>query len=28
MSFNIKEFAKEFVEIVIALLIDFFSKYN
>jgi len=28
MSFNIEEFAKEFVEIIIILLINFFLEYN
>ncbi len=28
ISFNIKEFAKEFIEIIIALLINFFLEYN
>jgi len=28
MSLNIEEFAKEFVEIIIVLLIDFFLEYN
>jgi len=28
MSSNVEEFAKEFVEIIIALLIDFFLDYN
>jgi len=28
MSFNIEEFAKKFVEIIIALLINFFLEYN
>jgi len=28
MSSNVKEFAKEFVEIIIILLINFFSNYN
>jgi len=28
ISFNVEEFAKEFIKIIIALLINFFLKYN